>query len=114
MVQYNYAFKKKVVEAYQNGAGGYPTLAKQFNIASFSTVRNWVKSVEKIGFKALHRRTNYQYYSSKFKQDVIHYYLMCYVQLSILDIKAICKVKNSLYEEPESSVLNPPFYQLSF
>ncbi|MFG5466876.1 N-6 DNA methylase [Enterococcus faecalis] len=39
--------------------------------------------------------------------------LMCYVQLSILGIKAICKVKNSLCEEPESSVWKTPFYQLS-
>ncbi|MGY3779729.1 helix-turn-helix domain-containing protein [Isobaculum melis] len=75
MAKYDYAFKKKVVEAYQNGAGGYPTLAKQFNISSFSTVHKWVKTVEKFGFKALRRRRNYQHYSSKFKQDVIHYYL---------------------------------------
>ncbi len=43
MVKYDYAFKKKVVEAYQNGAGGYRTLANQFYIASLSTVRNGLK-----------------------------------------------------------------------
>ncbi|MRJ30698.1 hypothetical protein FDP48_12185 [Enterococcus faecalis] len=36
--KYDYAFKKKVIKAYQNGAGGYRTLGKQFNISSCSTV----------------------------------------------------------------------------
>ncbi|MDV2931542.1 helix-turn-helix domain-containing protein [Enterococcus faecalis] len=75
MAKYDYSFKKQVVEAYQSGTGSYQTLANQFDIASISTVRKWVKTVEKLGFNGLHRRVNYQHYSSKFKQDVIHYYL---------------------------------------
>lgn len=39
LAKYDYAFKKQVVEAYQNGTGSYQTLANQFDIASISTVR---------------------------------------------------------------------------
>ncbi len=67
LVKYDYVFKKQVVEAYQNEAGGYRTLTNQFDIASLSTVRKWVKIVEKFGFNVFHRRVNYQHYSSKFK-----------------------------------------------
>ncbi|EPI09089.1 helix-turn-helix domain-containing protein [Enterococcus faecalis] len=58
MAKYDYAFKKQVVEAYQNGTGSYQTLANQFDIASIFTVRKRVKTVEKFGFNVLHRRVN--------------------------------------------------------
>ncbi|MFC3632464.1 IS3 family transposase [Enterococcus rivorum] len=75
MAKYDYDLKKLVVEAYQQGKGGYGTLARQYGIPADSTVHKWVKIVEKLGFDALHRRKNNQTYSFQFKQDVIHYYL---------------------------------------
>ncbi|OEH80943.1 hypothetical protein BCR26_17850 [Enterococcus rivorum] len=75
MAKYDYDFKKLVVEAYQQGKGGYGTLARHYGIPADSTVHKWVKIVEKLGFDALHRRKNNQIYSFQFKQDVIHYYL---------------------------------------
>ena len=55
LAKYDYPFKKQAVEAYQNGTGSYQILANQFDIASISTVREWVKTVEKFGFNVLHR-----------------------------------------------------------
>lgn len=75
MAKYDYDFKRIVVEAYQNGEGGYKTLARRFSIPAMSSVEKWVKIVERLGFSALHRRKSKQTYSSQFKQDVIHYYL---------------------------------------
>ncbi|MBC6307702.1 helix-turn-helix domain-containing protein [Listeria booriae] len=75
MAKYDDGFKRKVVEAYQNGEGGYGTLAQRFGISHFSMVRKWVKIVEKRGFEALQRRRTKQHYTSQFKQNVIHYYL---------------------------------------
>ncbi|MGM0304085.1 transposase [Enterococcus sp. AZ048] len=75
MSKYDYGFKKVVVEAYQNGEGGFQTLARSFGIPAASTVKKWVKTVEKLGFSALNRRKGKQSYSSQFKQDVLHYYL---------------------------------------
>ncbi|WP_414627906.1 helix-turn-helix domain-containing protein, partial [Listeria seeligeri] len=56
MAKYDDGFKRKVVEAYQNGEGGYRTLAQRFGISHFSLVRKWVKIVEARGFEALQRR----------------------------------------------------------
>lgn len=75
MVKYDYNFKKSVVEAYQNGEGGYLAIARRYGIPSESTVKKWVRIVKKLGTDALHPRKNKQTYSSQFKQDVIHYYL---------------------------------------
>ncbi|WP_271010555.1 transposase [Listeria seeligeri] len=49
MAKYDDGFKRKVVEAYQNGEGGYRTLAQRFGISHFSLVRKWVKIVEARG-----------------------------------------------------------------
>ncbi|WP_270996503.1 transposase, partial [Listeria seeligeri] len=73
--KYDDGFKRKVVEAYQNGEGGYRTLAQRFGISHFSLVRKWVKIVEVRGFEALQRRRTKQHYTSQFKQNVLHYYL---------------------------------------
>lgn len=75
MANYDYDFKKSVVEAYRRGEGGYVDLALKYGIPADSTVHKWVKIVEKLGFAALNRRGNKQIYSFQFKQDVIHYYL---------------------------------------
>lgn len=75
MAKYDYQLKKSVVESYQRGEGGFKQLADHFGIPNKSTVRKWVKTVEKLGVEGLHRRKNKQTYSSQFKQDVIHYYL---------------------------------------
>ncbi|MGK0606796.1 helix-turn-helix domain-containing protein, partial [Enterococcus gilvus] len=75
MAKYDYDFKRIVVEAYQNGEGGYRTLALRFGIPAMSLVEKWVKTVERLGFSALNQRKTKQTYSSQFKQDVIHYYL---------------------------------------
>ena len=45
-------FKKKVVNAYLNGEGGYKYLAEQYGVPSHSKVKLWVdnyKSLEMMG-----------------------------------------------------------------
>jgi transposase len=44
MAKYDYEFKRIVVEAYQNGEGGYRTLARRFDIPAMSLVEKWVKT----------------------------------------------------------------------
>ncbi|MBC1743290.1 transposase [Listeria welshimeri] len=75
MTKYDDGFKRKVVEAYQNGEGGYGTLAQHFGIPVFSTVHKWMKIAEKQGGKALQRHRTKHHYTSQFKHNVIHYYL---------------------------------------
>ncbi|MFV0560492.1 MAG: transposase [Enterococcus sp.] len=73
MTKYDYDVKRHIVEAYQNDEVGYATLARCFGIPNESTVREWVKIVEQLGFSALHRRKCKQTYSSQFKLDAIYY-----------------------------------------
>ena len=80
------AFKKQIVEANQRGEGSYQTLVNRYSITTFST-KKWLKTVDTLGFDALHKGKTKQSYSSQFKPDIIHYYFfirICYMyQLKI-------------------------------
>ncbi|MBQ7975396.1 MAG: transposase, partial [Clostridia bacterium] len=44
MAKYGFELKKKVVQAYLGGKGGYQYLAEQYNIHDEIQVRRWVKA----------------------------------------------------------------------
>jgi len=75
MSKFDYEFKKKVVEAYFQGKGGYKTIADQFGIHYWSNVEKWVHLVRESGYESLKVRNTKSVYSSDFKLDVLNYYL---------------------------------------
>jgi transposase-like protein len=42
MAKYSFEFKKKIVQAYLNGEGGYTFLADKYGVPSDSNVKKWV------------------------------------------------------------------------
>ena len=75
MAKYSFEFKKKVVEEYLNGKGGYRDLAKKYNVASRSNVTKWVKAYSEFGDEGLKRSRKNKNYSFQFKLSVVELYL---------------------------------------
>lgn len=42
MAKYSFEFKKKVVQEYLDGKGGYEYLAKKYNIPAFNNIKHWI------------------------------------------------------------------------
>lgn len=74
MSKYSVELKKKVVEAYANGEGGYQALAKAYGVASDEVVRRWIKAYQVMGDEAIDRR-KHKKYSFEFKLNVVNLYL---------------------------------------
>src|SRR5579863_5630790 len=49
------ALRQRVVEAYERGAGSYPTVAKSFRVGEAS-VRRWVKQFRDVGHVKPHKK----------------------------------------------------------
>lgn len=55
MAKYSYEFKKKVVNAYLNGEGGYAFLAETYGVPVWSNIKKWVLAYSKMGDEGLIR-----------------------------------------------------------
>ena len=55
MAKYSFEFKKKVVNAYLKGEGGYGYLANQYGVPSKVIVMRWIKAYEMLGDEGLIR-----------------------------------------------------------
>ena len=75
MAKYSYEFKKKVVDAYLHGEGGYTFLAEKYGIKNKRQVFNWVHYYEQFGDAGLKRSRKKEYYSFEFKLSVVESYL---------------------------------------
>ncbi len=75
MSKYSFEFKKKVVQAYLNGEGGYPFIARKYNIPAQITVEKWVHAYKKFGDEGLFRSRRNNNYSFEFKLHVVELYL---------------------------------------
>lgn len=75
MAKYNYEFKKKVVDAYNNGEGSYRFLCKKFAISDTKNLRSWVAAFNTLGDEGLLRSRKKQTYSFDFKLHVVELYL---------------------------------------
>ena len=53
MSKYSFEFKKKVVNAYINGEGGYNYLSEVYGIPSQSNIEKWVHNYQVFGDKKL-------------------------------------------------------------
>ena len=55
MAKYTFEFKKKVVQEYLDGKGGYTYIAKQNGIPAESHLRRWVNAYKEFGDEGLLR-----------------------------------------------------------
>ncbi len=75
MSKYSYELKLEVVQAYQNGKGGYKYLAKEYGISGTKQIREWVRNFENYGEEGLKKSEKNQKYSFDFKLSVVECYL---------------------------------------
>ncbi|WP_461811490.1 transposase [Faecalimonas sp.] len=74
MAKYSFQFKKKIVEEYFSGKGGFEFIAKKYSIP-YSAIRNWVHGYERNGDSALLRSRKNKNYSFEYKLSVVEFYL---------------------------------------
>ncbi len=75
MAKYSYEFKRKVVQEYLDGKGGYEDIARQNNIPDGKQVRVWVKAYGEFGEEGLMRSRKNKNYSFQFKLSVVELYM---------------------------------------
>ncbi len=75
MPKYSFEFKKKVVDAYFKGEGGYTYLAEKYGVKNRRQVLNWVHYYEKFGDDGLRRSRGNKIYSFEFKLHMVELYL---------------------------------------
>jgi len=86
MAKHTSELKKKVVQAYVNGEGGYKALAKRYHLRDNTLVRDWVKRYQTYGEAGLLRKRQNKFYAVQTKLDAVELYLT--TELSIREIAA--------------------------
>lgn len=101
MAKYHFELKKKVVEAYLDGKGGYKHLAKEYGITNESSVRRWINAYQKLGDKGVTRSRKRSIYTFEDKLRVVELYLSSEIsykdlalQESIVNPTMICNWVN--------------------
>ncbi len=74
MAKYSSELKRKVVEDYISGLGGYGYLKKKYGIAHHETIRTWVRTYRKYGYDGLCKK-KYNTYTLDFKLNIVKLYL---------------------------------------
>ena len=87
MSKYDFEFKKKVVEAYLRGEGGYQTLSKKYGLKSTRQIGYGVKFYNKFGNEWLRLLENGRVYPFELKLLVVESYLKGNVSYSELGLK---------------------------
>ena len=87
MAKYNFEFKKKVVEAYLRGEGGYQILSKKFGLKSTRQIGYWVKAYNEFGNEGLKVLENGRVYPFELKLLVVESYLKGNGSYSALGLK---------------------------
>jgi transposase len=75
MAKYSFEFKKKIVQAYLNGEGGYRFLTNKYGVSDKSIIRKWVKAYKSLGDEGLMRSRQKKTYTFNFKKNVVELYL---------------------------------------
>ena len=75
MPKYSFEFKKKVVEAYLRGEGGYSYLAKKYGVKNKRQVLNWVHYYAEFGDEGIRRSRGNKTYTFEFKLNAVELYL---------------------------------------
>lgn len=87
MAKYSFEFKRKVVQAYLNGEGGYIYLSKKYRIPSMNNVQKWVSAYKEFGEEGLLRSRKNKNYTFEFKLHVVELYLTTEVSYQELALK---------------------------
>jgi len=74
MAKYSYEFKKKIVDAYLRGEGGYNYLSSIYGPNS-KDIRTWVRNYKAFGDNGLVRSRKQEKYSFDKKLSVVEFYL---------------------------------------
>lgn len=95
MAKYSYEFKKKVVQEYLDGKGGYKYLTKKYKIGNSDNkqVLKWVKAFKEFGDEGLMRSRKNNSYSFEFKLHVVELYLS--TEVSYQDLALSVGLNNS-------------------
>mgnify|MGYP001072196688 CR=1 FL=1 len=75
MAKYSFEFKKKIVQEYLNGEGGYMYLAKKYQIGGHYQLEKWVQTYKEFGNEGLMRSRQKNNYSFQFKLSMVELYL---------------------------------------
>ena len=75
MAKYSFEFKKKIVEDYLAGKGGYGYLANKYKVPADSNVKKWVHNYQVFGDEGLMRSRKQEKYSFEYKLHVVELYL---------------------------------------
>ena len=85
MAKYSYEFKKKIVDAYLRGEGGYKYLSSVYGPHK-KDIQKWVNNYQSFGDKGLMRSRQQKKYSFEKKLSVVEFYLsneISYQELAI-------------------------------
>ena len=74
MAKYSFEFKKKIVDAYLNGEGGYKHLSSVYGPAR-KDIQKWVHNYQTLGDEGLRRSRKNDIYSFEKKLSVVELYL---------------------------------------
>lgn len=74
MAKYTLELKRKIIQDYLNGKGGYKTLANKFGVKNKKQVRDWINNYQLFGIEGLMRKRENDVYTSQFKLDAIELY----------------------------------------
>lgn len=74
MAKYSYEFKKKIVDAYLNGEGGYKHLSSVYG-PDKKDIQKWVNNYQSFGDEGLMRSRQQEKYSFEKKLSVVEFYL---------------------------------------
>ena len=86
MAKYSYEFKKKIVDAYLRGEGGYKYLSSVYGPYK-SDIQKWVKNYQSFGDEGLMRSRQQEKYSFEKKLSVVEFYLSNEISYQELAIK---------------------------
>jgi len=93
MPKYSFEFKKKVVDAYLRGEGGYTYLTEKYGVKNKRQVYNWVHNYKELGDDGLRRSRKNEQYSFEFKLSVVESYLSS--ELSYQELALSLGINNS-------------------
>lgn len=92
MAKYSYEFKKRVVQDYQDGKGGFTYLANKYGIPNKCMVQRWISVYEEFGDAGLIRSRKNKVYTFEFKKHVVELYLT--TEISYRDLSLSVGITN--------------------
>lgn len=75
MTKYSFEFKKRIVQEYLSGNGGYGYLADKYNVPAESNIKKWIYNYQALGDEGLLRSRHQEKYSFEYKLHVVELYI---------------------------------------